>query len=129
MKFNKKITARRISGLLTLSGKKQLDLAEHLDISPTTVSSLCNGRLAPNLEKLIKIADFFNVSTDYLLGRTDISTTDTRLADICKHTRLEESTIENLQELPIETKKLNQELKTFLGFVERLREESKNVDR
>ncbi len=51
-----------------LQGK---ELAEKLNVEPPTVSNWLNGNRFPKDDMLIKIADFFNCSVDYLLGRTD----------------------------------------------------------
>ncbi|GMQ58959.1 hypothetical protein AN1V17_33560 [Vallitalea sediminicola] len=40
-------------------------------IAESTISLYESGKRNPNKELLIKIADNFNISTDYLLGRTD----------------------------------------------------------
>ena len=44
-------------------------LEEDLGFSRNTIYSMKNKK--PNAERLQKIADYFNVSTDYLLGRTN----------------------------------------------------------
>ncbi|CGE90906.1 helix-turn-helix domain-containing protein [Streptococcus pneumoniae] len=44
-------------------------LEETLGYSRNTIYSMKNKK--PNAERLQEIADYFNVSTDYLLGRTD----------------------------------------------------------
>jgi transcriptional regulator with XRE-family HTH domain len=55
-----------------LRGKKtQEDIAKYLGISRARYSHYENGRSEPDNETLKKLADFFNVTTDYLLGRTD----------------------------------------------------------
>ena len=46
----------------------QSELAQILGISRSAVSSYENGTREPNYDVLLKIAAFFNVSTDYLLG-------------------------------------------------------------
>ena len=46
----------------------QSDLAEFINKTRQTISLYCNGSSAPDLETLAKIAQFFNTSTDYLLG-------------------------------------------------------------
>lgn len=51
----------------------QIELARYLNISNTTLSQYETGKRVPSDEIKIKIADYFNVSIDYLLGRTDIS--------------------------------------------------------
>lgn len=45
-------------------------ICKELGFSNATATHWKNGTI-PNGEALIKIADFFNISTDYLLGRTD----------------------------------------------------------
>lgn len=50
----------------------QIELARYLNISNTTLSQYETGKRVPSDEIKIKIADYFNVSLDYLLGRTNI---------------------------------------------------------
>jgi transcriptional regulator with XRE-family HTH domain len=50
----------------------QLELSKMLQISASAIGMYEQGRREPDHDTLAKIADFFNVSTDYLLGRTDI---------------------------------------------------------
>lgn len=47
----------------------QRELAEKLNIERTALVRLESGQYEPNLDTLLKIADFFGVTTDYLLGR------------------------------------------------------------
>ncbi|MGL5512286.1 MAG: helix-turn-helix domain-containing protein [Sporomusa sp.] len=48
-------------------GLKQIELANMLSTSPQNYSAFENGR-EPNFDSLIRIADLFNVTIDYLLG-------------------------------------------------------------
>lgn len=50
----------------------QDDLAKKLNVTRTTISSYENNSIIPPLDKLIKIADTFNVSLDYLACRTKL---------------------------------------------------------
>lgn len=50
---------------------RQLDVAEILGIKQTVYSRYERGFQNIPLEHLIKLADFYNVSTDYILGRTN----------------------------------------------------------
>lgn len=52
-------------------GISQLKLALDLNTSQNTISRYETGEREPGISELIKIADFFNVSIDYLVGRTD----------------------------------------------------------
>lgn len=51
----------------------QMELAEKINVTHVSVSGYESGKRSPDTETLQKIADFFNVTTDYLLGRTDDS--------------------------------------------------------
>ena len=50
---------------------KQSDLASYLSIDQTTYSKYELGRLSIPVDVLIKLADYYGVSVDYLLGRTN----------------------------------------------------------
>ncbi len=53
------------------NGFKQKELAEKLNIRPTTISNWENLGVMPDYPTLIKLADIYEVSTDLLLGRED----------------------------------------------------------
>ena len=59
----------RIKELREELGLSQCDLAIKINRSNTTVSAWECGRTEPDFGTLIKLADEFNVTTDYLLGR------------------------------------------------------------
>ena len=52
-------------------GKLQKDVAADLGIGLSTFSQYETGKREPDNKTLIKLADYFGCSTDYLLGRTD----------------------------------------------------------
>lgn len=54
----------RISHSLT-----QVDFAQKLSVTKQTVSNWENNNIQPSIDMLVKIADYFNISTDFLLGR------------------------------------------------------------
>jgi transcriptional regulator with XRE-family HTH domain len=54
--------------------KKQLtmkELGQALNMAQSTISGYENGTRKPDLDNLARLADYFNVSTDYLVGRLD----------------------------------------------------------
>lgn len=53
---------------------RQRTLAQYLGISQNTYSQYENGVISISPEMLIKLADYFDVSVDYLLGRTNNKT-------------------------------------------------------
>ena len=61
-----------IKKLRTAHNLNQVQLAGKLNISKQTVSNWENNNILPSIEMLVKIAQFFMVSTDYLLGLTNV---------------------------------------------------------
>ena len=61
----------RLKELRKAKGISQLKLAMDLNMNQNTISRYENGEREPGINELIRIADYFNVSVDYLLGRTD----------------------------------------------------------
>lgn len=55
-------------------GIKQKDLAKELDIPYTTYNAYEIEKATPTIETIIKIAKYYNVTTDYLLGIEDDKT-------------------------------------------------------
>ena len=55
--------------LRTLEKKSQGEVADFLKIPRTTYSSYEQNKSEPSIETLIKLADYYNVSLDYLVGR------------------------------------------------------------
>lgn len=67
----------RIKELRTEKGITQADLAKILKISDRAVGYYENGDREPDYSTLLKIATYFDVSIDYLLGVSDIKNTNT----------------------------------------------------
>ena len=61
----------RLKNLRTEKKLRQLDLADHLGVSRTTYTQYETNASEPDNDTLIRIATFFDVSLDFLLGRTD----------------------------------------------------------
>jgi len=66
-----KIFIKRLKLLRKQKNITQKQLAENLEIAERTIRSYEIGENVPTLESFIKIADFFDVSLDYLTGRKD----------------------------------------------------------
>lgn len=64
---------RRLRDLREDNDLKQTDVAYYLGIAQTVYSRYERGFQTIPVEHLIRLADFYNVTTDYLLGRTDKS--------------------------------------------------------
>lgn len=63
------IFSKRLKKLRKNKGLKQQELAEILGIKRNTYSDWENGKTEPRFDNLVKLADFFNVSLDWLFGR------------------------------------------------------------
>jgi len=61
--------AIRIKNLRQSKELNQVQLAEKLGVKKQSISNWENDNIMPSIDMLIRIADFFHVSTDYLLGR------------------------------------------------------------
>ena len=61
----------RLKALREKAKVKQEDLANSIHTSRGTYSMYENGRRQPPYEVLVNLADYYNVSVDYLLGLTD----------------------------------------------------------
>ena len=63
--LNENIKKLRVS-----KGLNQVEFAKALSVTKQCVSNWENDNVLPSIEMLVKIADFFNVTTDFLLGRS-----------------------------------------------------------
>ncbi len=61
----------RLASMRQQRGLSQAELARLLGIGQSTIAMYEKGRRLPEYRLLVRLADFFGVSTDYLLGRTD----------------------------------------------------------
>ena len=61
----------RLKALRRERGISQLKLAMDLNMNQNSISRYENGEREADYETLIKFADYFGVSLDYLLGRTE----------------------------------------------------------
>ena len=61
---------KNLRGIREDNDIKQKDIAKYLNVSQNTYSQYETGIIALTAEVLIKLADYYNVSIDYLLDRT-----------------------------------------------------------
>ena len=67
--------SNRIKALREDRDMRQSDLAREVGIDQRTISNYETGKTNPDSEALIRLADFFGVSIDYLVGRTAFNST------------------------------------------------------
>ena len=58
----------RFNELLSISGKKQTEIADAIGVTKQCVSDYKKGKSVPSLETLYLLCEFLDVSADYLLG-------------------------------------------------------------
>lgn len=72
----------RIRELREKMGLRQIDVATSTGIDQKTLSNYETGKTNPDSYALIQLADFFDVSIDYLVGRVDSISTSVSKEDI-----------------------------------------------
>lgn len=101
--------ADRLKEIRTDNNLTQSELGKILGVGKTTISMYENGNSTPNDEIKLKIAEHFNISLDYLLGKTDIKNyTDDPNITIALHSDTD------YDELPKEAK---DEINNFIEFI------------
>ena len=69
--FNLTLMSERLLSLRTERGIGQNELAKELHLSNASISYWENAKQIPSAEALFKLANFFDVSADYILGLKD----------------------------------------------------------
>lgn len=69
--FSEKIFAERVKMLRKQKNIKQSELGKIVGLSSNAISDIERGYRLTTIEKLVAIADYFDVSIDYLVGRTN----------------------------------------------------------
>lgn len=111
----------RIKSLREEKGIKQDELAKILLISPSAVGMYERDEREPNDEITLKLANFFDVTTDYLLGKTDIRYTGEIIDDTLNESMIGMSKKD--YEKLTETQK--KQIRDFALFVKNQNEEKK----
>lgn len=67
-----------LRALMDKNGTTQKELADFVGVRPQTLSLYCTGETQPNVDKLLKIAEYFKVTTDYLITGAILEDVPTR---------------------------------------------------
>lgn len=108
------MVAVRLKELRAEKGLKQKEVAEQLGISTSCYGGYEQGAHSPDHAILIKIASFFDVSVDYLIGRTDEFGTSTAVP---MGNAMGESYSAEERELIVKYRKLSPDLKEMLNGI------------
>ena len=68
----------RLAEIMEQTNTTQQALADYLGLSRGAVTQYVAGKREPDLATLVKIAEYFSISLDYLAGRTDNETPKSR---------------------------------------------------
>ena len=91
--------------LIELRGERSRhSVAKDLFLKDQTLEKYEKGETLPNIEKAVEIAQYYGVSTDYLLGLTDVKTTNTDIKAACEYTGLNEEFEKAVDEMIEESK-------------------------
>ena len=86
-----------VSDLITDSEKTLREIAKDTGIPASSLSGYQNRHGSdPRLSTIVALSEYFGVSTDYLLGRTTVKSSNTTVRDICDYTGLNEKAVEIL---------------------------------
>ena len=67
----RKVFRNRIRTLLAESGKTQVEISDGIGIDKRMFNNYVTGKNVPTIETMAYICDYFNVSADWILGRTE----------------------------------------------------------
>lgn len=98
----------RIKKLREEKGLTQRQFAEQFQISPSTIALYEVGKRTPDADTLSKLASFFDVSVDYLLGRTNVRKPEDFNPETIAAMRAPE--LEGYDDLPDEAKRILRDL-------------------
>lgn len=91
--------AQRLKTLRKERGITQQQLADGVGISKGGLSYYENAGRTPDISILERFADYFEVTTDYLLGRTNVQTQKAKLQAVCNYTGLSDKAVNLLSDL------------------------------
>lgn len=63
---------KNLKTLRQQKGVSQQLLADFVLVSQQSINKYENHKVEPDIDTIVKIADYFDVSVDYLIGRTDV---------------------------------------------------------
>ena len=95
--FDKEVFAYRLKSLREEKHLNQSECAQKLGISRGSMSFYEHGERLPDIEIIYNMAHFFKVTSDYLIGISNIKTNDANINSVCKYLNLTEETVDRLR--------------------------------
>ena len=104
VEFDKEVFKKRFFELRESMNKSQSEFAEFLGIPTGSVGGYESGVKTPNSATLFKVAKKCNVSSDYLLGLSNVKSIDAEVNAVCEYTGLSEKSVEHLHNIVLQSK-------------------------
>lgn len=111
---------KRIAELRKKRGLNQETLAGHLGITRASLSHYETNRREPDYTLLNRIADYFRVSIDYLMGRDQNPgrALSPEVSDFLNRVELDDESVTEKYELTVDGRKLTpEETRRFIAFI------------
>ncbi|MBD5154030.1 MAG: helix-turn-helix transcriptional regulator [Oscillibacter sp.] len=83
----------RLREIMQEHATTQQELAEYVGKSRQAIGYYADGSSSPDWKTVVSLARYFGVSTDWLLGATDVQSTNIDIQQICKYLGLSEQAI------------------------------------
>lgn len=90
--------ANRLVELRESAGISRQQLADSIGISRASIEYYEKDKRHPDTDTIIKIAQYFHVTTDYLLGLSITPTKNQKLSDVCDFLNLPDKTVMKLKD-------------------------------
>ena len=100
---DKRFNNKNLKNAIDKSGMTREQIAENVGCDTSSITKYYNGDRYPKTDIIIKLSKLFNCSTDYLLGVSDVATSDKDLQYICDYVGLSEEVVNKLHSLSIST--------------------------
>lgn len=111
----KEIFANRLFEIRENRGITRQKAADDLGISRASLEYYEKGKRTPDLNTIGKISDYFNVSIDYLMGKSDCTSYNLGLQGVCEYLGVDTVTAIGIFSLLKLSSKHSDELKVILG--------------
>ena len=97
-KYSNTIFTERFKELFDKDNIPYIQLGNKTGVRQSLLNNYYNGKSFPTIENLIKISQYYNVSTDYLLGLSNNSTTDTTAQGVCNYFGINERVVQGIKD-------------------------------
>ncbi len=120
----KKIFSERLKSLIEIKGVKVNKLCEILNIKRASMFSYLRGATLPEIKNLKKICDYFEVTSDYMLGYVDNTCSKVHEAYFCNSIGLSSEAFYNIKD----QKKYNKDNENYFSPIDTLLSDKEFVD-